>query len=197
MTFGQIKWPKEESSPEKIKNERLAWYECFYCKKHIDDNQKSKMMLNGEWIPDKKEPNKNRGFWISSLYSPWLTWSDIAAEFLRSKDYIELLMNFVNSWLAEVWEEKIEETTVDRVRSLSRDYDEGLVPDDVLVLTAGVDVQKDHFYFVIRGHREFIYRLKINELIKKSLIRDANIITSILEKSETKPKEVEQCAQSS
>jgi len=88
---------------------------------------------------------------VSSLYSPWLTWSDIASEFLKSKDYVELLMNFVNSWLAEVWEEKIEETTVDKVRNLARDYDQGVVPDEVLVLTAGVDVQKDHFYYVIRG----------------------------------------------
>ena len=78
-------------------------------------------------------------------------WSDIASEFIKSKDYIELLMNFVNSWLAEVWEEKIEETTVDKIRNLARDYDEGIVPEDVLVLTAGVDVQKDHFYYVIRG----------------------------------------------
>ena len=54
-----------------------------------------------------------------------------------------------------------------------------------------------HLAQVIRGHREFIYKLKINELIKKSLIRDISIITSILEKSETKPKEVEQCTQSS
>ena len=55
-----------------------------------------------------------------------------------------------------------------------------------------------HLAQVIRGHREFIYKLKINELIKKYLIRDINIITSILEKSETKPKEeVEPCTQSS
>ena len=151
LVFGQIKWPKDESSPEKIKNERLAWYECPHCSKRIEDVHKQKMMMGGEWVPEKKEKNKNRGFWVSSLYSPWLTWSDIASEFLKSKDYIELLMNFVNSWLAEVWEEKIEETTVDKVRSLARDYDEGVVPDDVLVLTAGVDVQKDHFYYVIRG----------------------------------------------
>ncbi|MFA5156447.1 MAG: terminase gpA endonuclease subunit [Candidatus Omnitrophota bacterium] len=151
LVFGQIKWPAGESSPEKIKNDRLAWYECFYCKEHIEDSQKPKMMLSGEWVPDRKEPNKNRGFCISSLYSPWLTWSDIAAEFLKSKDYIELLMNFINSWLAQVWEEKIEETTVDKVRNLARDYDEGLVPDEVLVLTAGVDAHKDHFNFVIRG----------------------------------------------
>jgi len=151
LLFGQIKWPKEESSPERIKNNRLAWYECAHCKKRIDDIHKQKMMLAGEWISEKGEHNRNRGFWVSSLYSPWLTWSDIASEFLKSKDYVELLMNFVNSWLAEVWEEKIEETTVDKVRNLARDYEQGTVPDEVLVLTAGVDVQKDHFYYVIRG----------------------------------------------
>jgi len=151
LLFGQIKWPKEESSAERIKNNRLAWYECSHCKKRIDDIHKQKMMLSGEWISEKGEHNRNRGFWVSSLYSPWLTWSDIASEFLKSKDYVELLMNFVNSWLAEVWEEKIEETTVDKVRNLARDYDQGVVPDEVLVLTAGIDVQKDHFYYVIRG----------------------------------------------
>jgi len=151
FVFGQIKWPKEESSPERIKNNRLAWYECVKCKKHIEDIHKQKMMLAGEWKSESKDHNRHRGFWISSLYSPWLTWSDIASEFLRSKDYVELLMNFVNSWLAEVWEEKIEETTVDKIRKLARDYDQGVVPDEILVLTAGVDVQKDHFYYVIRG----------------------------------------------
>lgn len=151
FVFGQIRWPKEESSPEKIKNDKLAWYECAHCKKRIDDIHKQKMMLDGRWKSEKSEHNRNRGFWVSSLYSPWLTWSDIASEFLRSKDYVELLMNFVNSWLAEVWEEKIEETTVDKIRNLARDYDQGIVPDDALVLTAGVDVQKDHFYYVIRG----------------------------------------------
>ncbi len=151
LVFGQIKWPKEESSPDRIKNDRLAWYECCHCKGRIEDIHKQKMMLNGHWLPEKKEYSRNRGFWISSLYSPWLTFSDIASEFLRSKDYIELLMNFINSWLAEVWEEEIEETTIDKVRVLARDYDEGIVPDEVIVLTAGVDVQKDHFYYVIRG----------------------------------------------
>jgi phage terminase large subunit GpA-like protein len=163
LMFGQIKWPKEERSAERIKNEHMAWYECCHCDKRIEDYQKNKMLLNGKWVPYGAEINedgnitddyigsKHRGFWINSLYSPWLTWSDIAAEFLRSKDYIELLMNFVNSWLAEVWEEKIEETTVDKIKALSCDYAQGVVPDDVIVLTAGVDVQKDHFYYVIRG----------------------------------------------
>lgn len=163
FVFGQIKWPKKERSSERIKNERLAWYECCHCSKRIEDYQKNKILLQGKWVPDGAEidesgvisgdviKSKHQGFWINSLYSPWLTWSDIASEFMKSKDYIELLMNFVNSWLAEVWEEKIEETTVDKIKSLSCDYDEGVVPEGVLVLTAGVDVQKDHFYYAIRG----------------------------------------------
>jgi phage terminase large subunit GpA-like protein len=163
LLFGQIKWPKKEKSTERIKNERLAWYECFHCNKRIKDYQKNRILTRGKWVPEDAEldddgtisgdivKSTHRGFWINSLYSPWLSWSDIAAEFIKSKDYIELLMNFVNSWLAEVWEEKIEETTIDKIRSLSRDYDEGSVPDDVIVLTAGVDVQKDHFYYIIRG----------------------------------------------
>jgi len=163
LLFGQIKWPKKEKSTERIKNERLAWYECLHCNKRIKDYQKNRILTRGKWVPEDAEldddgtisgdivKSTHRGFWINSLYSPWLSWSDIAAEFIKSKDYIELLMNFVNSWLAEVWEEKIEETTIDKIRTLSRDYDEGSVPDDVIVLTAGVDVQKDHFYYVIRG----------------------------------------------
>jgi phage terminase large subunit GpA-like protein len=163
LVFGQVKWPENEKSAEKIRNERLAWYECEHCRKRIDDYQKQQMLTHGRWVPRDCEINeqgeiwggeiksKHRGFWINSLYSPWLTWSDIAAEFLKSKDFIELLMNFVNSWLAEVWEEKIEETTVDKIRSHSCDYEEGVVPDGAVVLTAGVDVQKDHFYYVIRG----------------------------------------------
>jgi hypothetical protein len=53
-----------------------------------------------------------------------------------------------------------------------------------------------HLAQVICNHREFICRLKINELVKKSLIKDMDIIRRILEKSETKLKEVEQCTQS-
>lgn len=163
LIFTQIKWPKEERSAQKIQNDRLAWYECAYCGKRIEDYQKGKILLQGTWVPEGAEideqgqikgemvKGKHRGFWISALYSPWLTWSDIAAEFLRSKDYVELLMNFVNSWLAEVWEEKVEETSIEKIKLLAREYEEGIVPNDVIVLTAGVDVQKDHFYYVIRG----------------------------------------------
>jgi phage terminase large subunit GpA-like protein len=162
LIFGQIKWPQEVPS-EVIKNERLAWYECLHCGQSIKDYEKNKMLLGGRWIPEGAEidnqgnvsgevvRSKHRGFWINSLYSPWLTWSDIAAEFLKSKDSIELLMNFVNSWLAEVWEENLGKSKPDEIKALALNYAKGTVPAEAMVLTAGVDVQKDHFYVVIRA----------------------------------------------
>ena len=163
LLFGQIKWPKDERSAEKIRNERLAWYECEHCKERIEDYHKHQMLSQGKWVAKGCSINekgditgeviksKHRGFWINSLYSPWLTWSDIAAEFLKSKDYVELLMNFVNSWLAEIWEEKSSKTKPDEVAELALAYPKEVVPDGVVVLTGGVDVQKDHFCLSIRG----------------------------------------------
>jgi len=163
LIFSQIKWPEGERNPEKIKVNRLAWYECQHCGEKIMENMKSRMVLQGIWVPEGAEitpeghirgnivESGHRGFWISVLYSPWATWSDIAAEFLKSKNYIELLMNFVNSWLAEIWEEKTEESKPEILITKAGTYKEGVVPAGVLVLTAGVDVQKDHFRIIIRG----------------------------------------------
>ncbi len=163
LTFHQVMWPKEEFTTQELKDKRLAWYECIKCKEKIRDIHKNRILQKGVWCPEACEVNQNgeivgeipittrRGFWINALYSPWLTFSDLAAEFLESKDQINDLMNFINSKLAEIWEEKAKKTDVDFVRALSLNYPEGIVEDKALVLTAGVDVQRDHFYFVIRA----------------------------------------------
>lgn len=162
LMFAHIKWGTERD-PENVKENRLAYYECEFCKEKIEDVDKNKMLLAGVWVPDGCEvlnggkitgpipKTTRRGYWINCLYSPWLTWSDIAAKFLESQDEISKLMNFVNSWLAEIWEEKTEETKEDKLRTLVQQYPEGMIPDGVMVLTAGIDVQKRHFVFVIRG----------------------------------------------
>lgn len=66
------------------------------------------MLRAGEWKAVKKRGigrPKSLGYWINSLYSIFVTWADVAEEYLKSKDDPELLQNFVNSWLAEAWED--------------------------------------------------------------------------------------------
>jgi phage terminase large subunit GpA-like protein len=159
----QLRWPDGEKDPEKIQSLKLAWYECIICKGRITDAMKQKMLLRGQWVPNRCKVGADgkiegviprtsrRGFWINALYSPWLTFSDIAAEFLRSKDYPELLMNFINSWLAEIWQETRDQTRPDELRKLIVEYPEAVLQDGAIVLAGAVDVQKDYFIVTIRA----------------------------------------------
>ena len=44
---------------------------------------------------------------------------------------------------------------------------------------------------VIRDHKSLLYKLKMNELIKQSLIKDMGVIIGILERAEVKPQKGE------
>jgi phage terminase large subunit GpA-like protein len=163
LKWPNVKFPKDERDPMLIKLNRLAWYQCIQCKGRIEDKDKQVMLENGKWICSGQKISKNglitgdrpdndtAGFWINSLYSPWLTFSEIAAEWISSQPDIDSLMNFINSWLAEEFEEKVEEVTPDILNKNVDVYPPAFIPEGAALLTAGVDVQQDHFYFVIRA----------------------------------------------
>lgn len=41
---------------------------------------------------------------------------------------------------------------------------------------------------VMRDHRNLLFKLKMNELIKHGLIKDMNVIIGVLERAEVKPQ---------
>lgn len=163
LSFQNIVIPKDEREPGRIRELKLAWYECEHCREKITDGHKAKMLRKGVWVAKGQKitaegivkgerPHGNHaGFWFNCLYSPWLTFSQIMAEFLESKDHDELLMNFVNSWLAEIWREKAEYRDATQVMHNRAEYPGGQVPGGAVLLTAGIDVQKHVLYYVVRG----------------------------------------------
>lgn len=162
LSWSQVKFKSEEGA-QRIRMEKRAHYECLQCAEVIKDEHKELMLARGVWCPkgcsvDKKGkivgsiPKTNhRGYWINAIYSPWLTFADLAAEFLEVKGEVGKLMNFINSKLAEEFEEKSEETTKDAVIDLIGAYPKETVPVGVHALIGAVDVQKDHFWVRIRG----------------------------------------------
>lgn len=138
---------------------RTAVYVCQECGCEITDTEKIRMLRKGTWI-DTKRTCKTRprkvSFWINSLYSRFLTWEDIAKEFLTSKDDPEKLQNFKNSWLAEPWEDMATHMDEDMVLERQTDTPEFAVPDWAKMLTAGVDVQKNCLYYDIRAWGDYI-----------------------------------------
>lgn len=176
LAFGAVKWP-EGASADEIAEGRLAWAECTACGGRIEERHKGRMLGLGVWAPEGCEVGpdgavrgachaSHRSYWLSALYSPWVSFSEVAAEFLRSKGHPELLMNFINSWLAEIWEERTREQKPAQLKALRLDYAEGVVPDGALLLSAGVDVQESCFYLVIRawGYHEESWLVRASRL---------------------------------
>lgn len=161
LVWSQIKVPSDARDPEVIRNENLAYYECIKCKNKIVDSMKPRMLMQGRWVPEGWDPNdisgthfpvfSKVGFWLNALYSPWLTFSEIAGEWFSSYQSPELLMNFVNSWLAEPFNEHMGQNKESEIRSLAREYEPNVVPQDAMVLFGVVDVQKDYFHVNLRA----------------------------------------------
>jgi len=146
--FKQIlKWKNvvwEEDKPE------TAAYACEDCGSVIEESKKQWMITNGEWIATAPKV-KTAGFHISELYSVWSTWSDMAINFLEAKKNPETLKTFINTSLGESWEEKGQSINYEDLLDRRLNYDINTIPEDVMVLVAGVDTQKDRLEISLVG----------------------------------------------
>jgi len=145
MEWENVRWPKDEP--------RKAYYACPHCGAVIEDKHKYAMLRSGRWLATA-ESDGVAGFHINELYSPWVLFGDTAAAFLDAKRTPQTLQTWVNTALGQVWVERGEAPSFDRVMKLRSDYKSRELPDGCLFITCGVDVQKDRLYYVVRswGH---------------------------------------------
>lgn len=157
LKFSQIKWSDDKNIPIVDRTER-AFYVCQECGAVITDAHKQQMLRNGKWktVEKKTEFPKNIAFWMNTLYSPFVRFSEIAKEFVLTKDDSETFQNFVNSWLAEPWEDTKVKSNADLVLERQTELEEFIVPDWCKLLTAGVDVQESSLYWTIRAFGDYI-----------------------------------------
>lgn len=136
----------------------FAFYVCQECGCVISDAQKQQAVKKGHWEVVRQTTRfvKKVCFWINTLYSPFVRFSEIAKEFMESKADPEKLQNFVNSWLAEPWEDTKLKTSKDLVMERQTELPEFTVPDWTKLLTAGVDVQENSVYWTIRAWGDFL-----------------------------------------
>ena len=136
----------------------MAVYICQECGCKITDQDRDRMIRYGEWREVRRNTNaiKIVAFWINTLYSPFVRFSEIVKEFLDSKDSPDLLQNFVNSWLAEAWEDTKLKTDAEMVLARQTELQQLVVPNWARYLTAGVDVQETCLYWTIRAWGPYI-----------------------------------------
>lgn len=152
LKFKQIKWPEEHNDNADMIRD-TAYYECEHCGERIYDKHKMEMLRSGEWRAVNESQSKVRSvsYHLSSIYSPWVTFGDVAYEFKNSKGTPATLMNFINSWLAEPWKSYKTKST-QNLEFTQSNYPCGIVPDKAVLLIASVDVQLDHFWWEVRAY---------------------------------------------
>lgn len=132
-----------------------VYYICESCDTPIPESSKSRMALGGQWIATATADNPNHvGFHGNRLISPWVSWVDMAYDYESSKEDSLQLQVFVNSSLGLPFEREMGES-LDweklHQRSQTSNYQRGELPEEVLMLTAGVDVQGDRLEVSIWG----------------------------------------------
>ncbi|MEY2686974.1 MAG: hypothetical protein RL375_1172, partial [Pseudomonadota bacterium] len=144
-----IKWSRDaegRAAPE------TARYVCQHCGVEIAEHHKPAMLAGGQWIADHPgaQAGRVRGFQLSSLYSPlgWLSWATLVDEWQRATDAARagdpsLLRVFVNTRLAETFEEQGDKADEHQLRRRAGDWPLREVLSGMYVLTMGVDVQGD------------------------------------------------------
>lgn len=157
LTFQNLKFPSGDDLSNQDRAD-MAVYRCQECGGDITDQDKEQMLRYGEWktVRENSKYNRKVGFWINTLYSPFVRFSEIVKEFLDSKDDPDKLQNFTNSWLAEPWEDTKLKTSADTVLERQTERPEFTAPSWTKFLTAGVDVQETSLYWTIRAWGSYI-----------------------------------------
>ena len=142
LKWANVRWPKD--------NPEAAVYVCGSCGSAWDDVTRQRALRNGEWIA-AKPTHKTAGFHLSGLYSPWTSLGQAATDFLQAKKMPETLRVFVNTYLGECFEDAGEQ--IDGVMVSDRREDWGdILPEEVVLITAGVDVNDGFITVEVVGH---------------------------------------------
>lgn len=131
-------------------------YVCKNCGYGIKENQKYKMLLDGEWV--RHNPDSNiAGFFLNALYSVNMSWGELVQEWISIGKNRHRLQVFMNSRLAKTFQLVEEYVGVNKLAERLEIYNSEVPTkseqcNGVGVLTCGVDIQKNRIEAYVWGY---------------------------------------------
>lgn len=150
LEFENVVWEKIGSDTERSKTAKIL---CKECKEEIKGAGRadSEWLGRGEWR--KSAESDIAGFYISSLYSPLITLKEVVYKWLtaiHSRDD-EKKQTFYNLQLGLPYEDKRNAVDYEHIEKNRRTTYDAELHDNILCLTAAVDVQDTWLEAEIRG----------------------------------------------
>lgn len=150
LAWKGIEFDKEDMSKPIV-------FRCVRCGEASSEYDWKQAGQRGKFVAEN--PNAEaRGFHLNTLASSFCGWKEIVEKFLVANELLrvgdpEKMKTWVNTELGEPWDEPgstLEDTELYNRREIYN----AQVPEDVLILTAGVDVQDDRFEVEVVGWGE-------------------------------------------
>lgn len=150
LTWANMLENLDEDKPEEA---------CFYCESEdcgavIEEHHKKEMLKGLEWRADNpKAKRQHRSFWIWSAYSVLQTFERIARSWLKAKGDPAREQTFLNDVVGLAYQAQGDAPPWEllRDRGLNSEYARGTIPPGALVITIGIDCQKDRVEWHLVG----------------------------------------------
>lgn len=172
LEFKNLRWKKTvDADGKKVHWPHTAEYVCSVpdgCGQLIEERFKPDMLSRGEWrhrFPQRRK----RGYHINGLYSPvglGYSWGERAEKFLEAKDDPRKLQTFTNLHEGLPYEDHSDQLQASQMQQHAEHYPLRTILAGYLVLTLGVDVQRDRwaFHLVAWGRGERCHTVDYTEI---------------------------------
>jgi phage terminase large subunit GpA-like protein len=155
LKWSQVAWDKDEEGEHRPETAR---YVCESCGVGWSDLERRGAVRKGEWRATRPFTGC-AGFRVNALAAPWdsCNLEHLVVQWLEAQGNPELLKVFVNTVLAEWWDDAQATRVIDETGLLSRREamesrgNRLVVPAPVALLTAGVDVQDNRLELSVFG----------------------------------------------
>ena len=139
FAWSSVHWPEGDPS--------RAHIACTSCGCVVEEREKPALLAEAEWRATAPGDGRTAGFHVPGTASPFVTWAELATDFLAAKKSAESLQVFVNTGLGEPFEDR--ETaplSADTLAARGIECDPAWteeLPDQVVAITCGADIQAD------------------------------------------------------
>lgn len=134
-----LKW---ETEAGRIKDD-YVYYLCGHCHEAFFESKKYQFLNAGKWESQAKPLRDSiASFTINAIYSPFKDWIEIAQEWERAKEDPIRKHTFDNLVMGNTYRETGSRPKIEKAIEFRGSYKSGQVPNEVLWITAGADVQR-------------------------------------------------------
>ena len=137
----------------RVRREKLGRYRCPHCRYHWNDYARDMAVARGEWGSEQPDSGARRiGFHLPAILSSAVSLSEIASARLtvESSDDPAVIQGYDNGFWARPYKPVVVASEAETVLSLrDPELPPRVLPAGYVALTAGIDMQKRGFYYVV------------------------------------------------